>query len=174
MESFAAALRSDLRLRGYPCLTGAWALVNCYPQISVVELAGEPGSCLHHPSGRKTLCVPPGDPYVLTEETGHALFSNGLSDYLAPWLPSPAKVERWRAEHVAQAFARIFLLPPELLFGSDWEIAEESGCPVAAVRVRLQEVAQDRRVPITSSLFPLPTSEETRRWFEAADELVNR
>src|SRR5688500_15111725 len=80
LEFCAASLRSTLDISGYPGLPGAWQLVDLFhPHIAVLEIEGQPGVCLHHPSGRATLCVPPGQPYSLVHECAHALLSNGLA-----------------------------------------------------------------------------------------------
>lgn len=141
LEFCAASLRSRLDLTGYPGLSGAWALVGLFGEVlRVVEIEGQPGVCLHHPSGKATLCVPPGQPYALTHECAHALLSNGLACYLEPYLPSSAKIECWKAEAAADRFARAFLIPPEFCCGSDWDVAELSDCPICVVKERKKDL----------------------------------
>lgn len=141
LEFCAASLRSTLDIPGYPGLPGAWRLVQLFePHITVVEIEGQPGVCLHHPSGRATLCVPPGQPYPLAHECAHALLSNGLACYLEPYLPSSAKIECWKAEAAADRLARAFLIPPEYCRGPDWEVAELSECPLYVVKERRKDL----------------------------------
>ncbi len=142
VESCALALRARLSIVTFPQLAGAWSLAGLLSDVvTVIEAEGEPGCCLHLPQGRATVWVPPGEPYPLVHEMGEALFSCGLASVLEPYLPSSAKIERWRMEATADRFARAFLLPAHLCAcGNEWDIAEMSECPLAVVRRRRRDL----------------------------------
>jgi hypothetical protein len=139
VERLACRFREELGIRGFPGLRGAEDLLrHLAAQLRVIVIEDDDAMCLHWPDGSGATIWVPRRPWPVLHETGHACLTVGLDAYLIPAL---AKREAWRADFLANQFARAFLLPAAAMAdGSEWELAELSGCPIPEVRRRLRQL----------------------------------
>src|SRR6266536_3489492 len=125
VEERAEQVRRHLALGDLPGVVGLDTLCRWLEgRVHVERRPGALGICLHHDDGTASIWAP-DDPEILTHEVGHALCTTGLGLCLRSHGHPIARRQVWKEEHIANRFARAFLLPPALFhrYRDDHELA---------------------------------------------------
>lgn len=140
VDELVERLRLEVGLAGFPCILGTERLLaHLGGWCEGIETEEPGGLCLHRPP-RAYLWYEAGGGRILAHELGHALLHAGLWQYLKAAGASWWETERAKAEHLAERFARAWLLPSGLMTGDDDEIEELSGCDQATIRLRRRDL----------------------------------